>query len=154
MPRLTKCIVHRHEYVTAHEYHHLRPQSRGGTSRAENMVWLCANAHGDVHFFLDLIEKHRGPEHVPFEQAKHYGPAVRQVARNGWQEYAEAFLRGEYRKHAYLWSTSGQPREDVDIALGPTRLLAGDLPPFSVALRRLELPYWLNLVPESEVPRG
>lgn len=109
MPRGKRCIAHVHTYVTSEENHHLQPQSRGGPTRADNLVWLCANAHGDVHFYLDLIEHHRGVK-VPWEIAQHYSPAVRRIAVRGWTRYAEDFLVGKYAAHSLLWSTSGQPR--------------------------------------------
>lgn len=113
MPRGKRCIAHRHEYVTSEEHHHLQPQSRGGLTRADNMVWLCSNAHGDVHYFLDLIEKCRNPGLIPGSIAKHFGPAIRQTAIRGWLKYADAFMAGTYDAHALLWSSSGQPREDL-----------------------------------------
>jgi hypothetical protein len=129
MPRGKRCIVHVHEYVTSEEHHHLQPQSRGGKTKADNMVWLCANAHGDVHFFLDLIEdaatrlmvqfrsRTRDPEAavkaVPGSIAKHYSPAVRRTAVRGWMRYGADFLAGTYDAHALLWSSSGQPRENL-----------------------------------------
>lgn len=129
MPRGKRCIAHRHEYVTSEEHHHLQPQSRGGLTRADNMVWLCSNAHGDVHYFLDLIEdaatqlmvvfRNRTDDPgmavraVPGSAAKHFGPAVRQTAARGWMRYGADFLAGKYDAHAMLWSSSGQPREDL-----------------------------------------
>lgn len=125
MARGTQCVCHRHEYVTSEENHHMQPQSRGGRTRADNMVYLCSNAHGDVHYFLDLIEDHRGPEHVPFALAKHFSPAVRRVARRGWAKYAEDFLAGKYDAHRLLWLSSGEPREGTTHGL-----------PYAVAAQR------------------
>jgi hypothetical protein len=129
MSRGTRCIAHRHEYATSEEHHHLQPQSRGGPTHADNLVWLCSNAHGDVHYFLDLIEDaatklstvfRDGPyapadavKAVPGAKAKHYSPAVRHAAVDGWNRYAVDFLAGKYDAHALLWSTSGQPREGL-----------------------------------------
>jgi hypothetical protein len=86
------------------------------------MRYLCANAHSDAHYLLDLIERYatrmigtgvpaEAPyEAIPWPELKTYGPRVRDAALHGWMAYGDAFLRGDYRKHAALWSTSGQPR--------------------------------------------
>lgn len=121
MARGIRCQAHRHESAVAEENHHLQPQSRGGLTVRANMRYLCANAHGDVHYLLDLIEKHATPligrideplwayESIPWPVRRSYGPGVRDAALTGWMRYAPAFLRGEYRRHAALWSTNGQP---------------------------------------------
>jgi hypothetical protein len=116
----------------------VQPQARGGKTEKANMVWLCASAHSDVHYFLDLIEarakRHeRHPEQVPGPIAVHYGPKVRQVARLGWAKYADAFIAGHLDAHALLWSSSGEPREDE-----PT------IPPYWLASRRAESEHWLS----------
>ena len=139
MTRGKRCIAHSHEYITAEEYHHVQPQSRGGLTKPENMVWLCASAHSDVHYFLDLIEarakKHQPhPEQVPGPIAVHYGPKVRQVARAGWAKYADAFIAGHLAAHSLLWSSSGEPREDQET-----------VPPFWLASRRSETEHWLSV---------
>jgi hypothetical protein len=96
------------------------------------MVWLCANAHSDVHYFLDLIENLRGAV-IPLDKAKHYAPKIRQIARRGWDLYAEEFLAGKWDKHHLLWLSSGDPRNPEQP--GPGR--------FSDAVRHAEVPRWL-----------
>ena len=139
MPRGLRCVAHTHEYITAEEYHHVQPQARGGLTKPENMVWLCASAHSDVHYFLDLIEgrakRHeRHPERVPGNIAVHYGPKIRQIARLGWAKYADAFIAGHLAAHVALWSSSGEPREDWPY-----------VPPYYVAARRTETEHWLSV---------
>lgn len=109
MSRGILCIVHRHEGRTAQHSHHLQPKSRGGIDAAVNRCWLCANAHGDVHYFLDLIEKYRGPENVPWLDARTFWTPIRTVAIAGWKLYAADFLAGKWDRHAAVWSTSGEP---------------------------------------------
>jgi HNH endonuclease len=147
MPRGKRCIAHSHEYITAEEYHHVQPQARGGKTEKANMVYLCANAHSDVHYFLDLIEarakKHLPhPEQVPGSIAVHYGPKVRQVARAGWAKYGDAFIAGHLDAHVLLWSSSGEPREDQPA-----------VPPFWVAKRRTEAEHWLRMARVDLVER-
>jgi hypothetical protein len=134
-------VAHTHEYLVPEEYHHLRPQCRGGQTVPANMVWLCANAHSDVHYFLDLIEKRakghaRHPEAVPGAVAVHYGPKVRHYARLGWSLYADQFLAGEFDAHALMWDTSGRPTDDA---------AQSGVPPYAVAEAASEASYWLRL---------
>jgi hypothetical protein len=138
--RGTRCAAHRHEYPTAEEYHHLQPLSRGGKTEQANMVWLCANAHSDVHYFLDTIERRarkgeRHPASVPGVTAVHYGPAIRRLARLGWARYADDFLAGRLDAHVMLWSSSGAPRLEIST----------DLTPYSLAVRRSEAAHWLSV---------
>lgn len=140
MARGRRCVAHTHEYLVPEEYHHLRPQCRGGLTRPDNMVWLCANAHSDVHYFLDLIEKRaktgaRHPDQVPGKVAVHYGPRVRHFARLGWSLYADDFMAGRLDAHALMWDTSGHPSPYSPV----------QVPPFGVAAGMSEADYWLRL---------
>jgi hypothetical protein len=59
---------------------------------------------------LAPIDPAEPPSRVPFSMAKHYSPAVRQLARRGWHGYAVDFLAGKYAAHHLLWLSSGEPR--------------------------------------------
>jgi hypothetical protein len=133
MARGIACKAHRHDAPTAQEKHHIQPLSRGGKNVADNYVTLCANAHSDVHYFLDLIEDYRGPGMVPWDLAKHYGPAIRQFAVDGWSRYADEFLSGRLAMQAYLWTSAGIPR--------PER--ADTVPPFALAASVGTVDMWL-----------
>lgn len=140
MPRGKRCIAHAHEYLAPEEYHHVQPLSRGGLTKPDNMVWLCANAHSDVHYFLDLIEKRakqqqRRPEAVPGAVADHFGPKIRQIARRGWAEYADEFMSGRLDAFAMLWTSAGEPTNAGGL----------NVPPFWLAARRSEAEHWLSL---------
>jgi hypothetical protein len=152
MARGTTCFAHTHEYLVPIERHHVRPLSRGGTNLPGNLRDGCANAHSDVHYFLDLIERiarraatdrpditaERAAALVPGATAVHFGPKVRQVAKAGWLTYGDEFLQGVWDRHAALWWSSGQPVDGPDA-------IATSVPPFSVALARVEVPYWLSI---------
>lgn len=133
-------MAHVHDAPVPEEYHHIRPQCRGGLARPDNMVWLCANAHSDVHYFLDLIEKRaragkRHPEAVEAAESVHYGPKIKQFARLGWSRYAAEFLAGDFDAHALLWDTAGRPAKGAPAVA----------PPFTVAAYTSEVDYWLRL---------
>ena len=141
MARGKQCEAHTHGSLVPEEYHHLRPQCRGGQTAPGNMVYLCANAHSDVHYFLDLIEKRARartphPEEIPGPVAATYGPKIRHFARLGWSMYAAEFLAGEFDAHALMWDTSGRPTDDAARA---------GAPPYDVAASASEAGYWLRL---------
>lgn len=152
MARGTRCFAHTHDYLVPIERHHIQPLSRGGPNTPANLADACANAHGDTHYFLDLIEKAaRGAvldrpavtaeqvaDMVPGRLAVHFGPRVRQYAKRGWLKYGNEFLAGVWDRHAALWLSSGDPIQG-DYAV------ATSVPPFSVALTRVEVPYWLSV---------
>lgn len=130
MARGVRCQAHKHNSVVAEENHHLQPMSRGGRTVVANMRYLCANAHSDTHYLLDLIEDYAIPligtgaaprdplSVIPWEVLRTYGLGIRHAAVTGWLRYAEAFLAGDYRRHAALWTTGGQPRPDAKRRLG------------------------------------
>jgi hypothetical protein len=149
--RGVRCKAHKHDSIVAEENHHLRPQSRGGTLIADNMRYLCANAHGDTHYLLDLIEKNAKPmvgkgadpddpiDQIPWSVARTYGPGVRDAAYEGWAMYAEGFLRGVYVRHAALWLSNGQPV--------PRAFAGGRTPviPYAVAATLGTVETWLTV---------
>lgn len=154
MARGVHCQAHKHFSVVAEENHHLQPQSRGGRTVAANMRYLCANAHSDVHYLLDLIERHATPlvgtvapildvvDRVPWVELRTYGPGVRRAALEGWAKYGREFLAGEYRRHAALWMTSGQART---IAAGAPHWMPGP-PSFAEAERIGVVESWISAV--------
>lgn len=129
MTRGIRCVAHTHTSLAPEEHHHLQPLSRGGKTVEGNMRWLCANAHSDAHYFLDLIEDaavrlmtvfRDGPylppqavNAIPWPTARTYSPKVRDAAITGWSRYGAAFLAGDYAAHSLIWSSSGQPREGL-----------------------------------------
>jgi hypothetical protein len=131
------CQAHRHTAVVAQERHHLQPVSRGGTSVKANLRWLCANAHSDAHYLLDLIEDRadllagnlQGPPDteavsmwpylsIPIATRRTFGRGVTAAALDGWARYSEAFLRGEYRAIRRLWHTDGEPTDAHEAMFG------------------------------------
>ncbi len=38
--------------VGAMELHHILPRMHGGTNDPENLVWLCATGHNNVHIYI------------------------------------------------------------------------------------------------------
>ena len=111
MARGTTCAAHVHPSTIPQERHHVTPLSRGGPNTQANLVLICCNAHSDVHYLLDAIEKARGYDGVPLSVRRSFGPGVRAIARRGWAAYAEAFLSGALAREAELWTSDGQPRD-------------------------------------------
>lgn len=88
----TTCAVHEHREMVPIEVHHIHPTGLGGPDIAANKVKLCANAHGSVHLYLDLLRKHNGV--VPWSTGKRYGKRVRDLARQGYDAWRTSLLDG------------------------------------------------------------
>jgi hypothetical protein len=133
--RGTDCEAHAHDSTIPQQKHHVQPLSRGGDPK-QKLAVLCSNAHDEVHYFLDAIEREAkglmalaaGPIDlmapvmaIPGRQRVTYGGGIRAVAVRGWQMYGAAFLAGRFKREATLWRTSGDP-------------IVPGIPPFSVAV--------------------
>jgi hypothetical protein len=82
MKRGTNCLTHRHQYPVPIETHHVWPKEYGGPTVAWNLEDVCSNGHGDTHYYLNNLLKHRGV--VPASIARHFGYKVQHLARRGW----------------------------------------------------------------------
>jgi hypothetical protein len=100
----------------------MQPLSRNGPNVDSNLVLICANAHGNVHYLLTAIEKARGYEGIPTAVKRSYGPGVRAIALRGWEGYADDFLAGRLWREVELWGSDGLARHP-------------GVPPFSWAAR-------------------
>jgi len=78
----TTCACHKHREMVPIEIHHIWPLGMDGSDTKENKVSLCANAHGAIHGYLDLLLKHEG--RVPWFKARVYGRVVRAYAMLGY----------------------------------------------------------------------
>jgi hypothetical protein len=115
--RSTDCVAHRHRSLVPVEAHHVRPISRGGHRKGRTVV-ICANAHGDVHYLLDLVEEHGGLNAVPAGLRRTFGPGVRRIALDGWAQYRDEFLSGDLDHLVRTMTSSGAPREPMGGATG------------------------------------
>lgn len=78
------CQAHKHHSMVPIEIHHIWPLGDGGPNIAANRVPLCANAHGSVHYLIDLCRKHGSYTAVPWTLRRQFGFTVRQLALLGW----------------------------------------------------------------------
>lgn len=78
------CLVHKHYSMVPIERHHVWPLGDGGPNIKENIVPLCANGHGAVHYLIDLCRKYGSMSAVPWEVRRTFGLAVRTYATIGW----------------------------------------------------------------------
>lgn len=117
--------MHKHRTPVPQEKHHIQPQSRNGQTIPTNLALICANAHGNVHYLLDLVEDVAveymkrnltvSPQDVyntvPRDVRNTYSPTERRIALQGWLGYAAKFLAGGYAEEYRTVSTSGHPKD-------------------------------------------
>lgn len=125
MARGRECAAHVHSHTIPQERHHVQPLSRLGRNVPANLVLICCNAHSDVHYLLDAIEKARGFDAVPPAVRRAFGRGVTRIALLGWSAYSTAFLSGTLAREVELWSSDGRPRDPA-------------VPPFSHAIATIE----------------
>ena len=83
----TKCAVHAHDAWVPLNDHHIWPLGDGGPDTAENKITVCANAHYSIHAVMDHIERrHRFGFAPEWEFMRRFSPAVRDLARQGWEQ--------------------------------------------------------------------
>ena len=64
--------------------HHILPQSWGGQTVAENLIYICPNTHTAVHQLLNAYV-HAGSE--PGEDVlQHYNHLTRELAAQAWAQ--------------------------------------------------------------------
>lgn len=84
------CAAHAHRELVPMEDHHVWPRGEGGPDVPANIVRLCSNGHGQVHWLLSLLIKHNGD--LPWSTRRQYGVKVRQLAALGWRRIQEQRL--------------------------------------------------------------
>lgn len=67
--------------------HHILPQSWGGQTVYDNLVWLCPNSHTAVHRLLD--EYVRAGGNPGWSVSKHFSPYQRALALRAWDQRPE-----------------------------------------------------------------
>jgi len=123
--RGTECAAHKHRSPVPLERHHIQPQSRDGKTVLSNLVTICGNTHGNVHYLLDRIEdeamslmsqgRRTFPPYdaylaIPKDIRNSYSLVERRIALRGWGGYGARFVRGEFTTRYSARSTSGQDR--------------------------------------------
>lgn len=100
--RGTDCAVHKHQDVVPLEDHHIFPQEYGGKTVPSNMARICSNAHGSVHYFIDLLLYWK--DDVPWPVGRTFGHKTRKMAQVGYDQIAAlprarlAVITGEARR--------------------------------------------------------
>lgn len=82
MKRGTGCSLHRHMSKVPLHDHHIQPKEYGGPTTPENMIRICANGHGDTHYYMDLLFKYMG--NVPSHLKREFGKKTRDLATRGY----------------------------------------------------------------------
>ena len=80
--RVCECVAdHRPRYDELNR-HHVVPLYAGGPDTAENVVWICPNAHTSVHELLRAWTRHAGEP--PWALRRTFSPFIRALAERGW----------------------------------------------------------------------
>lgn len=66
------------------ERHHVWPLGKGGPDIDENLLWLCASMHNQVHRLWRYSERYDGPP--PTWILKHFSRYARKVVAEGWAQ--------------------------------------------------------------------
>ncbi len=81
--RLCRCVVNHNPNPTHIQRHHIWPLGEGGPDTEANTVWLCANAHENVHVLLREYKRYEGEP--PWEVRKRFSRYIRTLAAKGWE---------------------------------------------------------------------
>lgn len=81
MKRGIECFGHVHTHPAPLEDHHVWPIEYGGPPK-QALRRGCSNAHGDVHYYLNMLLKHNG--RVPRPEMIQFGWKNRGVAIEGY----------------------------------------------------------------------
>ncbi len=88
----SRCDVHGRHQPRSHvqEHHHIWPQALGGPSTPDNLVWVCATGHNNIHRLMTRMRQDatHGLELGP-EELRAYHPEEIRLARLGHRRATE-----------------------------------------------------------------
>lgn len=91
MARGNYCEVHKHgTQLVPQERHHVWPIGYHGPDTAANKILICANAHSDIHYFMDHMLRHKG---VWPDDWRTYSPKIRAFAIRGYNETLDGLAK-------------------------------------------------------------
>ena len=86
MSRGYECKCHKHKDKVPQEHHHVWPLGYHGPDEQSNIIFICCNAHSDIHYYMEYLLRHNGERP---EDWRTYGNLVRQWAVKGYNEVIE-----------------------------------------------------------------
>lgn len=89
MKRGYQCAAHKHKGQVPQEDHHIWPKEFGGLNKPDNLVRICSNAHGDVHYYLNLLLVHDGL--VPRKLWEQFGIGIKRIALQGYNQFEQFY---------------------------------------------------------------
>lgn len=90
MKRGRVCAVHVHYSKVPQEDHHVWPLGYHGPDIATNKARVCANGHGDIHYYLELLLKTGlsdpidANNKIPSDVRREFGERTKEVAMLGF----------------------------------------------------------------------
>ena len=95
------CKVHNHTSYVPLEDHHVWPKEYHGPDVASNLIRVCSNGHGEIHYFLELLlatgksTPIDALKVVPSEAFVRFGRRVRMKAVDGFKDIMQAQVTEE-----------------------------------------------------------
>lgn len=82
------CVADHNPNVIVFNRHHIVPLGWGGPDEEWNVRLLCPTGHYSVHHILRVARQvGEHPNDLPWSVRSKFGPAIRQFAANGWDEW-------------------------------------------------------------------
>lgn len=84
------CVAHTHNSFVPLEDHHVHPKEYHGPDIKKNLVRVCSNGHGEIHYYLELLlatGKTRivdAIDAVPIDVRRRFGVKVQHFASAGF----------------------------------------------------------------------
>lgn len=102
-----ECVSYHAPAAYVPNHHHVLPQSWGGLSTPDNLVWLCPNSHTATH---DLLNQYVHSGGTPASTVLiHYNAHVRALAALAWSQRPSD--HPPYTAAHSVRPPSGEPRQ-------------------------------------------
>jgi hypothetical protein len=95
------CRVHTHRDFVPAEDHHVWPKEWHGPNTKENLIRVCSNGHGEIHYYLSLLlasgetDPDKAVNAIPYHIRNRFGSKVRGYALKGFMSIMSANVTEE-----------------------------------------------------------
>lgn len=95
------CRVHVHRDFVPAEDHHVWPKEWHGPDTKANLIRICSNGHGEIHYYLNLLlttgetTPGKAVNAIPYQIRNRFGSKVRAYALKGFMDIMSANVTEE-----------------------------------------------------------